>query len=75
VRAVREAGYRWACTTKHVHAVPDLAPYLIPRYEAPEPEVAEELFAGRAWIFYGKLQRYVLLRSRMLPRECPNCGC
>lgn len=68
VRAVKAAGYRWACTTQHVHAVSGFAPYLIPRYEATGPEVVAELFDGRAWMFYLTLQSCLLMRNRVLAR-------
>jgi len=65
LRAAKAAGYRWACTTQHVHATPGFGPWLIPRYEVFDPEGVAELFEGRGWIFYGALQRYMLLKNRL----------
>lgn len=68
VQAAKAAGYRWACTTQHVHASPDFGPFLIPRYEVFDVEGVRELFEGRGWMFYGALQQYMRLRNRLL---CP----
>ena len=68
LRAAKAAGYRWACTTQHVHARSDFGPLLIPRCEVSDVEGVAELFEGRAWLFYGPLQRYMLMRNRLLLR-------
>lgn len=68
VRAAGAAGYRWGCTTQHVHATPAFDSLLIPRHEVFEQEGLAELLEGRGWIFHGALQRYVLLRNRLVVR-------
>jgi peptidoglycan/xylan/chitin deacetylase (PgdA/CDA1 family) len=66
VAAAGAAGYRWACTTQHVHASPAFNPLTTPRFECGHLHDLAETFDGRGWIFYAGLQAFFLIRNRLV---------